>query len=748
MDTFVTSGMSRRDFLKTSGALFVSFSFGGAAAATASSGTWPAVIPPDALDSWIAIGADGTVTASLGKVETGMGISTAFMQVVAEELDVPMERVVLCMGDTAQTVDQRGTGGSNGIMQGGSALKRAAAQARATLLALAAEKLQAPVETLRVKDGVVSVEGDASKRVTYAELVGGRALEVKLAEKTPTKDPREYTLVGKPVQRVDIPPKVRGEYRYITDFRVDGMLHGRVIRPLHAGAKILSVDSNPRLPGLVKVVRRGDFLGVVCEREEQAIEAARELRVEWSKPEPLFSASYDALYDELRSAKPRVSRENAPAAATDAALASANRVVEARYEYPFQSHACMGPACAVADVRDGAAKVWWGGQKPYALRIGLAELLQLPVENVRVAWQPGPGSYGQNDSDDCAADCALLSQAVGRPVRLQYSRLDGTGWDPKAPPIAFRLRGGLNGDKKVVALDMEARGYSGRTRPSGTDTAGDSLAGQLMGMKAKSVDLYQLADEEYHFGAKHKVSYLVDWSKSFGTPLRTSHLRDPDGMAKWFALESFVDELALAAGADPVEFRLNYLAKPREAAVVKAAAEKAGWETRVGARARSGERIARGRGIAFANRNETLVAVVAEVDVDRETGAYRVRRFTCAHDCGFVVNPLNLRGTIEANLIQAMSRAKHEAVRFDATRVLSVDWLTYPIVDMMEVPDDIQIVMLNNRPEMPSRGAGEPATRPVAAAIANALFDATGARLRRCPLTPESVLAGLKGITA
>jgi len=483
---------------------------------------------------------------------------------------------------------------------------------------------------------------------------------------------------------------------------------------------------------------------VVCEREEQAFEAARRLPVQWSSPEPRYSRDYDALYEELRRATPRVSKENAPAADVEAALASAKRVVEARYEYPFQSHASMGPACAVADVRDGTASVWFGGQKPYALRLGLAELLKLPVENVRVTWQPGPGSYGQNDADDCAADCALLSQAVGRPVRLQYSRLDGTGWDPKAPPIAFRMRGALDGDGKVVALDMEARGYSGRTRPSGTDSAGDTLAGQLMGMSAKSVDLYQIADEDYAFGVKHKVSHLVDWRKALGTGLRTSHLRDPDGMAKWFALESFVDELALASAMDPVAFRLRYL-NAREAAVVKAAADKAGWEARVGPRKNDGARIASGRGIAFANRNDTLVAVVAEVDVERATGAWRVRRFTCAHDCGFVVNPLNLQGTIEANLIQAMSRAKHEAVRFDATRVLSVDLLTYPIVDMTEVPDEIRIVLVNNRPDAPSKGAGEPATRPIAAALANALFDATGVRLRRVPLTSDALRLAMKG---
>ena len=737
--------ISRRDFLKTSGALVVSFSWAGAASpAPGASASFPKVIPADALDSWIAIGADGVVSASLGKVETGMGISTAFMQVVADELDVPLDRVVLVMGDTAQTVDQRGTGGSNGIMQGGSALRKASAQARATLLAMAAEKLGVPVEKLRVKDGVVSVEGDASRRVSYAELVGGRSLDVKIDEKVKTKDPRDYTIAGKPVARVDIPPKVRGEYRYIQDFRVDGMLHARVIRPPQALAKLVSVDLGAKLPGLVKVVRRGEFVGVVCEREEQAIAAARELAVKWSTPQPLYSASYDALYEELRRAAPRVSKEEGKAGDVESALAQAKTMVEARYEYPFQSHASMGPACAVADVRDGVANVWFGGQKPYALRLGIAELLELPAEKVRVSWLPGPGSYGQNDADDCAADCALLAQAVGRPVRLQYSRLDGTGWDPKAPPIAFRLRGALDGEGRVVAMDMEARGYSGRTRPSGTDTAGDTLAGQLMGLTAKSVDLYQLAEDEYRFGARHKVSHLIDWRRALGTPLRTSHLRDPDGMAKYFALESFVDELALAARTDPMEFRLRYLADPREAAVVKAAADKARWESRVGPRDNARGKTATGRGIAYANRNGTLVAIVAEVEVDRASGAWRARRVTCAHDCGFVVNPLNLKGTIEANIVQAMSRAKHEAVRFDGTRVLSVDWLTYPIVDMTEVPDAIDIVLVNNRPDAPSRGAGEPATRPMAAALANALFDATGVRLRRCPLTPEALRSQLR----
>jgi nicotinate dehydrogenase subunit B len=348
-----------------------------------------------------------------------------------------------------------------------------------------------------------------------------------------------------------------------------------------------------------------------------------------------------------------------------------------------------------------------------------------------------------NDADDCAADCALIAQAVGRPVRLQYSRADGTGWDPKAPPIAFRLAAGLDRDARVTAWDYEARGFSGRIRPSGSDVAGDTLAGQLLGLKAQSTDLHQFPSEDYTFPAVRKVSHLVAWEHSLGTPLRTAHLRDPDGMACCFASESFVDEVAYAADVDPVEFRLRHLKAPRDRAVIEAAAAKAGWQPHTSPRAPQG-RVARGQGIAYAPRAGTLVAIVADVEVDRESGRFRVTRFTCAHDCGFVVNPLNLRGTIEANLVQAMSRAKHEAVQFTADRVTSVDWISYPIVDMTEVPDAIEIVMLGNKPGNASRGAGEPSSRPVAAAIGNALHDALGVRLRRVPFTPEAVLVAIR----
>jgi len=756
MEDYVVTqrGLTRRDFLRSGGALVVSFALPGCVSSVApatagapfpaAGGVWPAKIDAASLDSWLAIGADGSVTACVGKIEAGMGIGTAFTQIVAEELDVPLERVTIVMGDTATTPDQRGTGSSNGIMTGGAALRRAGAEGRAALLELASKRLRVPVDELAVRDGVVFVAADPAKRVAYGELVGGQRFDVKVSEKPKVKNPRDYRVVGQPVPRLDIPPKVRGEYRYVADLVVPGMLHARVIRPPEAGAQLVRVDESRRLPGLLKVVHQGNFVAVVCEREEQAVEAARALHVEWSKPAPMYWTGYDALFEHLRSAKPKVTKADAGNRGdVEAALASAARVVEARYDYPFQSHASMGPACAVADVREGGAIVWSGGQKPYPLRHALAELLQLPAEKVRVIWMPGPGSYGMNDADDCAADCALVARAMGKPVRLQYMRHDATGWDPKGPPATFRMRAALDASHAVRAWDCEARGFSGDIRPSGTDVAGDTLAGQLTGRKAKSKDAPQFPEEGYDFPAKRKVSHLLPWDHSLGTGLRTAHLRDPDGMATCFASESFADEVAYAMGVDPVEFRLRHLGDPAHAAVVKAAAEKAGWRSHTAPRAPRG-RVVRGQGLAYAPRHGSLVAVVADLEVDRATGGFRVTRFTVAHDCGFVINPLNLRGTIEANLMQAMSRAKHEAVRFDGTRVLSVDWLTYPIIDVTEAPDVVDIVLVNNVAGAKPVGAGEPTTRPVAAAIANALHDALGVRVRRVPFTPESVLAAIR----
>lgn len=705
-------------------------------------------LPRDKLDSWLAIDPQGRVLASVGKIDAGLGVPTAFAQIVADELDVDFAQVHIRMGDTATTVDQRGTGSSNGISDGGGALRAAAAQARAFLVARAAERLGVPAAQLQVRDGVVQVTAEPGRRVSYGELLAGGRFELALDSKLKPKSPADYRWVGKPVPRSDLPPKVAAQYEYLVDFKLPGMVHARVLRPPTAGANFVGVDTMPKVAGFIRLVQQGNFVAVVCEREEQAVLAAQRVKLKWSAPTLAFPASYDALYDTLRTAPAKgpakVDRSNGD---VDTALAAAARRVESNFEYPFQSHACMGPACALAHITPEQVTVWMGGQKPYPLRPTVAEMLGRPKEQVRVIWLPGPGSYGMNDADDAAVDAVIVAREVGRPVRLQYSRADGTAWDAKGPPGVFRMRGGLDAAGKVTAFDYFSRGYSGRTRPSGTSRYGDSLASQLVGgHRTRSQDLFQVSAENYRFDHKRVAGELVEWKQSLATGLRTAHLRDPDGMATCFASESFIDELALAAGQDPVAFRLLHLTEPRHAAVVKAAAEKAGWQPRVGAHPDSAGKSAvlRGRGMAYAPRNGAVVAVVAEVEVQRATGQWRATRFVVAHDCGLVINPRSLESVVESNILMSLSRTRHEEVRFDAQRVNSVDWLSYPILDMTETPDHIDLVIVGNQGTR-TYGAGEPSTRPVAAALANALFDATGRRLRRVPFTPERLLAALQG---
>jgi nicotinate dehydrogenase subunit B len=742
-----SEGLDRRAFLAGGAGLLVSLALPVGAQSEDSATTVGDGLPRERLDHWLAIDTQGRVTASVGKIDAGLGVPTAFAQIVADELDVDFAQVHIRMGDTATTVDQRGTGSSNGITDGGAALRTAAAQARGFLLARAAERLGVPLAQLQVRDGVVRVMGEDSRRVAYGDLLAGGRFELALDAKVQLKPVAAYRWVGQPVPRSDIPPKVTAQFEYLVDFKLPGMVHARVLRPPTAGANFIAVDALPKLAGFIQLVQQGNFVAVVCEREEQAVRAAQLLKLTWSAPTLTFARDHDALYDTLRQAPAKgptkVDRSNGD---VDAALALAARRIEAHYEYPFQSHACMGPACALAHITPEQVTVWMGGQKPYPLRPTVAEMLGRPKSQVRVIWLPGPGSYGMNDADDAAVDAVMVAREVGRPVRLQYSREDATAWDAKGPPGVFRLRGGLDAAGKVTSFDYFSRGYSGRTRPSGTSRFGDSLAAQLVGgHQTGSQDLFQVSAESYRFDNKRVAAELLEWKQSLATGLRTAHLRDPDGMATCFASESFIDELALAAGQDPVAFRLQHLAEPRHAAVVKAAAEKAGWQPRVGAHPDSitAAAVMRGRGIAYAPRNGAVVAIVAEVEVQRATGQWRATRFVVAHDCGLVINPRSLEGVIESNILMSLSRSRHEEVRFDSQRVRSVDWLSYPILDMTEVPDSIELVMVGNQGSR-SHGAGEPSTRPVAAALANALFDATGRRLRRVPFTPERLRAALQ----
>ena len=602
--------LARRGFIAGSAGLLVTMAWPAAAQTEGGAGPASNGLPRERLDSWLAIDAQGRVTVAVGKIDAGLGLPTALAQIVADELDVAISQVYIHMGDTASTVDQRGTGSSNGITDGGSALRIASAQARAFLLARAADKLAVPVALLEVRDGVVRVAAEPARALSYGELLAGGRFELPLDTKAQLKDVSHYRLVGQPVPRDDITLKVRATFPYLVDVKRPGMVHARVLRPPTAGAKLLGVAALPKVPGFIRLVQHGNFAAVVCEREEQALLAARDIKLQWSAPSFAFARDYEALYQSLRTEPAKSRKVDRSQGDVDAALATAARRIEAWYEYPFQSHACMGPACAVAQVSPEAVTVWMGGQKPYPLRSAVAELLGRRREQVRVIWMPGPGSYGMNDADDAAVDAALVARDIGRPVRLQYSRADATAWDPKGPPGVFRLRGGLDAAGQVLAFDFHSRGYSGRTRPSGTQRYGDTLAAQLVGGHVtKSEDLFQVSAESYRFEHKRVGGELLPWEHSLATGLRTAHLRDPDGLATCFASESFIDELAWAAGSDPVALRLKHLGDPRHAAVVRAAAERAQWLPRVGPNpeAARGGALLRGRGIAYAPRDRKSV---------------------------------------------------------------------------------------------------------------------------------------------
>jgi nicotinate dehydrogenase subunit B len=710
---------------------------------------------PDQLSSYIAINADGTVSAFFGKMDMGHGLFVAIGQMVAEELDVPFKAVTVFMGDTATSVNQGGASGSTGIQLGGRQMRMAAAEARRVLVEMAAEKLNTPADQLIVVNGVVSAAFNRDKKTSYAELIGGRYFNVQLdwnkqwgnplyaPGKAQPKPHTAHKIVGKPIKREDVAPKVFCQEDYCTDIKVPGMVHGRVIRPAVAGAVPVKVDEGSirDIPG-VKVVWEKDFLGLVAENEWNAIKAAEKLKVEWSNAAPAFPET-GGIYDHIRKAPVRKrSEEGKPAGNVDDAFRSAARIVEAEYEWPFQSHASMGPACALVEIKDGQATCWTGSQKSHFVRDGVAVMLGLPPDKVRAIWVPGPGAYGRNDAGDAAMDAAVLAKATGRPVRLQYMRDQGTGWDPKGPASIHRARAAIDAAGNVIGYDFLSKGFSRIDVLMNESKAADTLAGHLLGAKLTVNDGFGVPAEVYEFANKRVAWETIAPLLERASPLRSAHLRDPVGPQIHFASESFMDEVAHAVGADPVEFRLKHLKAPRDIAVIKAAAERAGWQTRTSPRRdQTGSKVS-GRGIAYSQRNGTVCAVVAEVDVDRSTGKIWARKFTVAHDCGQIINPDGLAKCIEGNIVQGISRTLWEETTFDKQAVTSVDWITYPILDIGETPETIDCVLIN-RPEAVPTGAGEPSIRPVAAAIANAIFDATGVRIRRVPFSPDRVKQAL-----
>jgi nicotinate dehydrogenase subunit B len=520
------------------------------------------------------------------------------------------------------------------------------------------------------------------------------------------------------------------------------MLHGRMIRPPVAGAIPTAVDeaSVKDIPG-VQVVRQKGFIGVVAPKEWDAIRAAQKLKVTWSDAKPPFPGNA-GLYDYIRNAKYVKHDEEKKVGDVEAAFANAAKVVEATYEWPFQSHAGMAPACGVADVRNGEATVWTGSQKAHYCAQGVAKMLDLPIDKVKAVQMIGPGSYGRNDAGDAVMDAAVLSKAVGKPVRVQGMRYEGHGWDPKAPASIHVSRAAVDKDGKVTAWHFASKAFSKRDTLNNEGDPEHTLAGQLLDWPLKPVHLFGHPDESYGFAAMLKTSGTIPPLLDRASPLRSAHMRDPGGPQTHFAVESFMDEVALATNTDPVEFRLRYLTEPRDIALIKAAAEKAGWQPHVGARKQARGDVLIGQGISYAARGGTRVAMIAEVEVNRSTGKVWARRFTVAHDCGQIIAPDLLRLTIEGNIVQSTSRSLWEEVRFDDKSVTSTDWKTYPIVDMTEAPETIDIILID-RPELAPTGAGEASSRPTAGALANAIFDATGIRLRQAPFTPERLKAGL-----
>lgn len=742
--------VSRREFLADAGLLVVAFSLLPRSVRASSSGRSGAaatslVAPPaDQLDSWLAIARDESITVYTGKVELGTGVSTALRQIVAEELDVPASRIDWVQGDSERTVDQGRTVGSQSVKRGGAQLRRAAAEARLALVELAAAKLSMPADRLIVADGAISVDGDAAKRVTFGALIGGARFDRTVSGRAPVKAIATYKVVGKSVARADVPGKMTGTHVYVHDVKVPRMLHGRVVRPPRVGATVASLDerSASMMPGVVRIVQKGTFLGVVAEREEQAIRAAKALAVKWSAAPVLPEQAQ--LFSHLK-AQATSERRVAESGDVDAILRSATRTVRATYRWPFQLHASIGPSCAVADVRDGKATVWSATQGAHQLCAPIAGLLGLPVENVRVIFTEGSGCYGHNGSDDVAGDAALLSQAVGRPVRVQWSREDEHAWEPEGPAMLFEMEGAVGTDGLISAWKYDAWTPTHGGRPTrdpmtlvpGMLVAGRAPTSQFSGGGGGERN----AQTNYRLPNERVTSHPVP---SF--PIRTSSLRGLGSPQNSFANESFMDELAVAAGVDPAAFRRRHLMDPRAIAVIDAAIRLSGWTPRPARRARGAttSSVAKGRGFAYVqyDRTEAYAAAVVDVEVQRGTGAVRVRRVCVAHDCGLIINPDGVRNQIEGNVIQAISRTLKEAVRFDTTRVTGVDWAGYPILRFTEIPDAIDIELID-RPSEPSLGAGEAATSPIPPAIANAIFDATGARVREVPFTPERVRAAL-----
>ena len=722
------------------GALIVSFSLTGAFAQEQNApAAAPAANPPGSLktspylDSWIRIEADGSITVFTGKAELGQGFKTAFQQIAVEELDVPFASLKVVTADTKLTANEGYTSGSHSMQDSGTAIQNAAAQARALLVAEAAKRFGLPAENLKTENGaVVAPDG---RRLSYGDLVAADMLHVQAQAKSELKDPSAFKVMGQSVPRVDIPAKVTGGAAYVQDMRLPGMMHARIVRPPSYSAELVDCDTSAveKMPGVVKVVRDGNFLAVVAAGEFQTIKAMKALSAAATWKESARLPKQDDLASVLTSLPAQTStifERSDPSV-------SGQRTIEASYMRPYQSHGSIGPSCAVAQLADGTMTVWTHTQGVYPDRQGIAEMLHMPPANVRCIHVEGSGCYGHNGADDAAADAALIARALpGTPVRVQWMREQEHAWEPFGPAMMTKLKASLDGDGKIADWNFEVWSNTHSMRPGG---AGSMLAAQHMAQPfavpaAKPLPLPEGGGDRnaipiYTFANAHVVHHFIP-----DMPLRISAMRALGAYHNVFSIESFMDELAALAGADPVEFRLKHLDDPRGRDVIQKAAQGFGWHKDQKAPQD------RGYGFAFARYKNLAAycAIASEVEVNRETGRPRLVRAVAAVDSGQVVNPDGLINQIEGAIVQSMSWTLYESVTFDDTRITSTDWQTYPILRFDAVPDSIDVHIID-RPGKPFLGSGETGQGPAAASIANAIANATGKRLRHLPLTRKRI---------
>ncbi len=734
---------TRRGFLKTTGYLSLAFAIPLESALSQAANAKPR-LPGDLqnnrkLSAWLRVNANQTVTLLVGKVELGQGILTAVSQVCADELDIDFQRVQVISGDTALVPNEGVTAGSFSMPYCATAVQYASAEVRSILLELAAEKLNQPVASLSVQDGMIL--GSNGTRIAYWDLVLGESLNREATGLVKPKLPQQHRYIGQSVHRIDLTPKILGEAKFVQEHRPTGLLFGHLVRPPTYAAKLLSanVASVQKMPGVVKVVRNGSFLGVIAKREEQALAAANALNAsaKWEVEKKL--PTHEGIFDWLRNTKPNrvIETKIQPRLSAEASV----KTIEATYYRPYHMHASIGTSAAIATLgADGVMLIQTHSQSVFETGIAIAKMLGLEPSKVRCQHMQGAGCYGHNMADDAAADAALLAMAVpGQPVRLQYTREQEHKWEPYGSAMVIQTKAGVDAAGNVLDWDLQIWSTPHGTRPGGEP--GNLVSARYLekpfaqptptngGPPNYAADRNGIALYDF---AGHKVltHFITDM------PVRVSSTRGLGAYANVFAIESFMDELALAANVDTLTYRLRFLKDERARDVLQKAADKFGWNSWKNT-------PNRGRGIGFARYKNIAgyCAVAMEVEVNPRNGRIRVIRAVAAADSGHIVNPDGVSNQIEGGLIQSLSWSLKEEVKFDDTQILSTDWNSYPILTFSEIPP-VDVVLVN-RPGTPFLGTGEASQGPTSAALANAVFNATGVRFRRLPLTPERVKQGL-----